>query len=107
MNRYIASSFLLCAIIGTILTILGVVAAKPLLRLLNTPADIVSDAARYLTTMVCGTLIVMGYNMCASILRGLGDGRTPLAAMVIAAITNIALDCFFSCRKLYVRFYET
>lgn len=45
--------------------------------------------------MVCGTLIVMGYNMCASILRGLGDGRTPLAAMIIAAIVNIVLDCLF------------
>ena len=95
MNRYIASSVLLCAIIGIILTVIGVTAAKPLLHLLNTPADIVYDAAKYFTTMVCGTLIVMGYNMCASILRGLGDGRTPLAAMIIAAVINILLDCLF------------
>lgn len=95
MNRYIALSILLCTIIGIILTMLGVTAAKLLLHLLNTPVDIVSDATKYLTTMVCGTLIVMGYNMCASILRGLGDGRTPLAAMIIAAIINIVLDCLF------------
>ena len=95
MNRYIVSSILLCTIIGIMLTILGVTAAKPLLHLLNTPVDIVSDATKYLTTMVCGTLIVMGYNMCASILRGLGDGRTPLAAMIIAAMINIVLDCLF------------
>ena len=94
MNRYIASSVLLCAIIGIILTVIGVTAAKPLLHLLNTPADIVYDAAKYFTTMVCGTLIVMGYNMCASILRGLGDGRTPLAAMIIAAIVNIYWTVF-------------
>lgn len=37
----------------------------------------------------------MAYNFSASILRALGDGRTPLYAMIIAAITNIALDLFF------------
>ena len=95
MNRVIALSAVLCAVIGSILTILGIFAAKPLLQVLNTPKDILSGASAYLTTMVAGTLIVIGYNMTAAILRSLGDGKTPLTAMIIAALLNIALDCLF------------
>lgn len=62
---------------------------------MNTPEDILSGASAYLTTMVAGTLIVMGYNMTASILRSLEDGKTPLTAMIIAALLNIVLDCLF------------
>ena len=95
MNKAIAMSTVLCVLIGGLLTILGLVAAKPLLRILHTPDDILSGACAYLITMFSGTLIVMGYNMSASILRALGDGKTPLTAMIIAALLNIGLDCLF------------
>lgn len=59
MNRSITMSTILCAIIGVILTLAGVLAAKPLLILLETPADILDGAVTYLTTMVAGTLVVI------------------------------------------------
>ena len=95
MNKFIASSVVLCAIIGGLLTVLGLTCAKPLLLLLNTPADILQSAVTYLSIMVLGTPVVTGYNMAGSILRALGDGKTPLAAMVIAALLNLGLDCLF------------
>lgn len=95
MNKIIATSALLCVLIGGLLTILGVSVAKPLLELLRTPDDILDAASLYLATMFSGTLVVMGYNMAAAILRALGDGKTPLTAMVIAALLNIGLDCLF------------
>jgi putative MATE family efflux protein len=95
MNKIIAASITLCAMIGGLLTVLGLVAARPLMQYLNTPVDILPGAIAYLTTMVSGTLIVMGYNMAAAILRSLGNGRSPLVAMIIAAILNIGLDCLF------------
>lgn len=95
MNRSIAMSVFLCAVIGSILTAGGLLAAKPLLVLLNTPDDIIRGTTTYLMTMIAGTLIVMAYNMASSILRALGDGKTPLLAMVIAALLNIGLDCLF------------
>lgn len=95
MNRVIAASALLCALIGSILTILGLAAAEPLLKLLHTPEDILSGATAYLMTMVSGTLVVMGYNMSAATLRAWGDGKTPLTAMIISALLNIGLDCLF------------
>ena len=45
--------------------------------------------------MISGTLIVIAYNMAASILRAFGDGRSPLVAMLIAGLMNIGLDLLF------------
>ena len=95
MNRTIATSAFLCGLISLVLTAAGLLAAKPLLLLLNTPADILPGALMYLVVMTAGTMIVAAYNMSASILRAFGDGKSPLIAMVIAAIMNIGLDCLF------------
>jgi len=95
MNRIIATSTQLCAIIGAALTLIGLLGAKPLLLLLHTPQDILPSATTYLLTMIAGTLIVAAYNMAGSILRALGDGKSPLIGMVIAALLNISLDCIF------------
>lgn len=95
MNKAIATSTVLSAVIGSVLTLAGLLAAQPLLTLLNTPRDILPEATVYLMTMIAGTLIVTAYNMAASILRAMGDGKTPLIAMVIAAVLNIGLDCLF------------
>lgn len=95
VNKVIATSVFLCGVIGTLLTVAGILAAKPLLTLLNTPDDIIGEASVYLITMIAGTLIVTAYNMAASILRAFGDGKTPLVAMIIAGILNIVLDAVF------------
>ena len=68
---------------------------KPVLTLLKTLDNIYGGATVYLFTLMSETMIVMAYNMSASILRAFGDGKTPLIAMGIAAITNIVLDITF------------
>lgn len=95
MNKVIATSTILCAVIGVLFTILGIMLARPVLQALDTPGDIIDTSAVYLITMVSGTLVVAAYNMASSILRALGDGKTPLIAMIIAALLNIGLDIFF------------
>ncbi len=95
MNKTIAMSTVLCIIIGFFLTTAGLLCAKPLLVLLDTPKDIIDGATVYLITMICGTLIVTAYNMTSSILRAFGDGKSPLIAMIIAAVLNIGLDLLF------------
>lgn len=95
LNRVIAMSTLLCAVFGMLFTLLGLAVEKPLLTLMQTPADIYDGAVTYLTAMIFGTLIVIAYNMAAAILRALGDGKTPLIAMCIAAVLNILLDLLF------------
>lgn len=95
LNETIATCTVLCGSIGILFTLVGLLAARPMLLLLNTPEDILADATTYLWTMLSGTLVVAAYNMSASILRALGDGRSPMVAMVIAATMNIGLDCLF------------
>lgn len=95
MNKVIAMSTLLCVFIGVFLTVVGIVFAKPVLQALDTPGDVIDMSTVYLITMISGTLVVAAYNLASSILRALGDGKTPLMAMIIAALLNVGLDILF------------
>ena len=95
MNQVIAMSTLLCIICSVVVTAAGIAAAMPLLKLLQTPDDILGGAGIYLITMIAGIPVVTAYNMAGSVLRALGDGKTPLIAMAIAALLNVGLDCLF------------
>ena len=95
VNKSIAMSVILCILIGGVFTAGGMLSAGPLLTLLKTPADIYYGAYTYLMTMVGGTIIVTAYNLVSSVLRAFGDGKSPLIAMIIAALLNIGLDCLF------------
>lgn len=94
-RRVIGSCVRLCLIIGLTVTVASMLAARPLLRLLNTPERILPDATLYLRMIYGGTLIVIGYNMAAATLRAIGDGRTALVAMLVAGFANIGLDLLF------------
>ena len=94
MNHSILISAALSGIIALVLTVLGLLLARPLLVFMGTPDNILGDAVTYLSTMIAGTLIMTAYNLAASILRSFGDGKSPLTAMIIAALLNIALDLF-------------
>ncbi len=95
MNKAITMSALLSLLIAVIFTATGLVFARPILELLGTPEKLLPDALTYLSTMVAGTVVVTGYNLSAAVLRAFGDGKTPLIAMVMAALLNIALDLAF------------
>ena len=97
INKSITTSVYLSLIISSVLLLLGVIGARPILVLLRTPTEnnILSQAVTYLTTMSCGIIIVALYNLSAAILRAFGDSKTPLIAMVIAAVMNILLDLLF------------
>ena len=95
LNKSIAMSTLLSGFIGILLTVVGILAARPLLSLMHTPIDIIGEATAYLLIMIGGTIVVTAYNLASSVLRAFGDGKSPLIAMVIAAILNIGLDLLF------------
>lgn len=95
LRDVIGNSAILSALFSLLLLALGQGAARPLLVLLQTPGDILPNALLYLRIMFLGAPIVMAYNLLACILRSLGDGRTPLEAMVVASVTNIVLDLIF------------
>lgn len=95
LKKVIGGSAVLALLSAVLLAAAGQLSITPVLRLLQTPGDIFGDTRLYLRVMFMGIPIVMAYNLFACILRSLGDGRTPLHAMVVASLTNILLDLLF------------
>lgn len=92
VKKTIANSFLLLSILGVIISIIGIVWRRALLRLINVPDDVIEYAASYLGVFMAGLLPMFLYNVAGAILRGLGDSRTPLRFLVYATVLNIVLD---------------
>ena len=95
LRGVIGNSAALSAAFSLFLLTLGQLLAHPVLLLLQTPGAIMPGALLYLRIMFLGLPVVMAYNLLACILRSLGDGKTPLQAMVVASLTNIVLDLLF------------
>ncbi len=95
LKKAVAHSYLLTAITAVSLLIVSQLAARWILMLLNTPDNIIGMSLIYLRIVFCGIPIVAAYNIFASVLRTLGNSRTPLIAMIIAALINVILDLTF------------
>ena len=95
LRRTMTNSLFLAVLCGVTLTIASEALAGPAVSLLKVPAEIRPISMAYLRIMFGGLPVVMAYNLAASILRSLGNSRTPLIAMVIASLTNVALDLLF------------
>lgn len=72
--------------------VLGAVLTEPMLRLLDTPADIFDDAAVYLRIIMLGVPFLAVYNVYSAVLRGIGDSRTPFLSVLFSSVLNIVLD---------------
>lgn len=95
LKKAVAHSYLLTAITAVSLLIVSQLAARWILMLLNTPDNIIGMSLIYLRIVFCGIPVVAAYNIFASVLRALGNSRTPLIAMIIAALINVILDLTF------------
>lgn len=67
----------------------------PLLTILQVPAETREGAAAYLTVILAGIPLTMGYNLEASLLRAVGNSLTPLLLLLFSSILNIGLDIWF------------
>lgn len=95
LRRCVGNSAVLSVVTSVIITLSALLLIPPVLTLMSTPSEIRPMSTAYLTVLFAGLPVVMGYNLTAGILRALGDGRSPLYAMVAAALINIALDYLF------------
>ncbi|MGI6199653.1 MAG: MATE family efflux transporter [Christensenellales bacterium] len=73
----------------------GAALCEPLLRLLDTPPDILAMAADYLRVSFIGLPFLAVYNLYAAALRGIGDSRAPFLAILVSSAVNIVLDLAF------------
>lgn len=80
---------------GLILLVLGILLSGPLLRLMDTPDDVISDAVLYMRIYFAGMPVVMLYNFGSAILRAIGDTKRPLYYLSLAGVINVVLNLFF------------
>lgn len=97
MRQFIAGTFVLTMGAVVVITVVGLVSIVTVLEMLNTPADIMSDAVSYVRIILAGTIFTAIYNMCANILRAVGDSKRPLYCLLVGVVMNILLDLLFVC----------
>ncbi len=95
IRRSIASSIALSAVLTVALTFVSVFTTMPLLRLMQTPEDIIGFSYDYIVTIYWGLAASVFYNLASSVLRALGDSKTPLVFLIVAALLNIGFDFLF------------
>lgn len=93
LKQIAGQSAFLSAAISVVSTLLVQLALPLILTLLNVRDDLRGTATLYTRILLGGMTASVFYNYCASVLRAIGDSRTPLVAMVVASVVNIALDC--------------
>lgn len=91
----IANSIYVLGIASIIISIIGFFISPLVLKLLQCPESILPDATIYMRTSCCGIIFIALYNGVASILRALGDSKTPLYFLIISSIINLVLDLIF------------
>ena len=95
VRKGIACSVYILLAASILLTLIGLTLARPILTFLGTPEEIMQDAAVYFQITSGGIVAVAFYNGISSILRALGDSRTPLIFLALAALLNVGLDLLF------------
>lgn len=95
VKRTISNSTYVLLICTVLMTVLGYACARPVLVFLDTPEIMLEDAVIYMQTVCLGSIALALYNGVSSILRALGDSRTPLLFLIVACIINIVLDFLF------------
>lgn len=95
MKQAIAGMMILDLCICLFLTAATLVFLRTLMNFLNTPASVFDMAYSYIRTICLGIVTTIGYNMFASILRAMGNSRTPLYFLIFSSFLNIVLDILF------------
>ena len=95
LKKNIAGAITLGFGTAIVLITLTAVFLKPILRLLQVPAEQFDMSYYYIVVLVWGMFITLAYNLCANTLRATGDSVTPLIYLVISSLVNVGLDYFF------------
>ena len=92
LQLFMAQSAIASVVLAVLCTGLGQAALPLFLRLLRVPEELIQMSSLYVRIIFAGLPAVFFFNYCSSMLRAVGDSKTPLIAMVVAALTNIVLD---------------
>ena len=104
LKKSVAGSIVIGIISSIIITLLGSIILLPLLDILKTPAEIIDMAYEYIAIIVWFTIVMFAYNLCAGLLRAIGDSVMPLVFLIISSVVNVILDIvFIACFSMGVK----
>ena len=95
LKKTVAGSLVIGLIASLVITAAGFFGLRPLLELLDTPAEILEDAYGYIIVIDLGVLVIFAYNLCAGLLRAIGNSVMPLVFLLISSALNVVLDLWF------------
>ena len=94
-SRAIGNTVTLFLLLSVILTVILLLAVKPMISVLSTPAEAVRETVSYLTICFVGIPFITAYNIISSVFRGMGDSKSPMYFIAVACTVNIILDFLF------------
>lgn len=94
MRKFVYNAAVLAGIFAVTVTVLICTFIRPILTLVRVPADIIQDSWTYIFIVFLGIPIAYLYNICAGIIRSLGDSKTPVYFLICSSLLNGALDVF-------------
>ena len=95
VSRTVHTSMIVSAVGGVILAVLGIILAKPLLTLMDTPENVIGHSVLYMRIYFLGMPVMLVFNFGSAILRAIGDTRRPLFYLIIARVINVVLNLWF------------
>lgn len=95
MRKSVAVGIILSAAATVVITAVSVATAMPLLKVMDTPEDIIDGAYSYISVIYYGVGATVFYNFFSNVLRAIGDSRTPLLFLIAASVINVGLDLLF------------
>ncbi len=95
LKKSVAASIVIGILTSLVLTVGAEVILMPLLKMLDTPPEIIAEAFSYISVITRFTLVMFAYNLCAGLLRAIGNSFMPLVFLVLSSCLNIGLDLFF------------
>ena len=98
VRQSVAWSMIIGIVASLIITAVGMLFLHPLLVLLDTPTEILEDAYSYISVIALFVLVMFAYNLCAALLRAIGNSVMPLVFLVFSSCLNVGLDILFVTR---------
>ena len=95
LQRYVRASYLLGIVFSVVLAVVCSLLCGDILRWMQTPEEIFHDAYIYLLITFISIPCNLVYNLFASVIRALGDSKTPFYALLVGSVVNIVLDFLF------------
>ncbi len=95
LKRSTAAAMVIGIGCSLVITLGGGLILRPLLEVLETPQEVIEDSYTYIFIITVSILVMFSYNLCAGLLRAIGNSMMPLVFLIFSSLLNVGLDLFF------------